>query len=491
MKHLYNYAKWHQRMPGNKDVKRILHVLVAFLVPLLILSACMDDDFEGDLRDVCPRIESHSPGAQDRVLINSIITASFNKDMKPESINNMTFVVSYANGTIEGDIAYSDKTVTFTPKAFLPEQSEITVEITTEVYDFYDFTIPEPYKWSFTTGTIEDITPPYVVSTVPDDQEVDVPVTTHVSATFNEPLDTSSITDESLTLHNKDTNQPVSGAVTYADNTITFWPDDLLDYDAHFEAVISAGLTDLMGNVMEDDYVWTFRTEEEEEDDEEIIPIPVNIGQIANYAILAGTHIWNTEGASFIHGDLGLFPGVSTDIQGIDLDNDLDGEWYVEGNSLIWGLDKKLIRDKMILARAYNEAREAHEPEPQFLSGDQGGQTLTPGIYKANKLRILNGNLVLDAGGNPHAFWIFQVESLLETGGNIILEGGANPDNIFWQVGVREVFGPNVLIGDNTEFVGTILSKQGISVGNGALIDGRLMVKDGGVYLKNATIERP
>lgn len=485
-------------MPGNKDVKRILHVLFAFLVPLLIFSACMDDDFEGDLMDVCPEIDSHSPDPEDPadlVLINSIITASFNKEMKRESINDQTFMVSYANGRIDGNISYSERMVTFTPIGYLPELAEVTVEITTEVYDFYDFTISEPYKWSFNTGKLEDITSPYVISTVPDNNAVDVSLTTEISATFNEPLDPASITQQSLSLHNKDNNQQVDGIVTYANNTIFFSPDAALAYDTRYEAVLAAGIADMMGNLLENDYIWTFSTEEEEDDDDEIIPVPINISQIEDYAIFAGTYIWNDEdiGNSHITGDIGIFPGVRADIDGIDED-DVDGIIWATGSVPVPGLPQKLIRDKLIMTKAYNDALDADEPEPQFLSGDLGGITLAPGIYDANILRVFNGDLVLDAGGNPDAFWVIRVNSLLQTGGpggNIILAGDANPENVFWQVGVREVLGPNVLIGANTEFVGNILSKQGISVADGGSVTGRLFVKDGGVRLQNATIVRP
>jgi len=103
----------------------------------------------------------------------------------------------------------------------------------------------------------------------------------------------------------------------------------------------------------------------------------------------------------------------------------------------------------------------------------------------------MTGDLILDADGDPNAFWIFQVETLLETGGDIILAGGADPNRIFWQVGIREILGPNALIGEDTHFIGTVLSKQGISVKSGATVTGRLMVKDGGVRLRNATIALP
>ncbi len=490
MNYLFNYANRHPVLPGKKDFSRTLPFLLAFFVPLLIFTACMDDDFDGDLSDVCPQIEDHSPDDQEKALVNSIIIANFNKQMKDESINHSTFVVSGPNGRINGNLSYSDKTVSFVPDSFLPELSEISVEISTEVYDLYDFTIKEPFIWTFTTGTIDEITAPYVVSILPDRDAENVAITTHVSATFNEPLDPATVTQNSLSLFYKADGQQVPAHVTYADNVITLVPDDVLAYETAYEAVLSAGIADMAGNVMEQDYMWAFETQEAEDDDEEDIQIPLTIEGLTGYAILSGTYIRNTEGKSSITGDVGLYPGVRKDITGIDED-DVDGDIIAESDLPIPGLPQNLIRDKRMLAAAYHDALMADDPEPVFLSGDQGGKTLAPGIYSANNLRILNGDLILDAGGDPDAFWLFQVESLIETGGNIILAGGAHPENIFWQAGIREVLGPNVLIGAGTEFFGTILSKQGISVGFDASVTGRLMVLDGGVRMKNATIAIP
>ncbi len=491
MKHIYKFARMHQVLSGKTDVKKQLRVLLAMMVPFLILSACMDDDFDGELRDVCPKIENHTPGTLDEsVPLNSDITILFNKEMKPESFNESTFIVRDANGAIAGNISYANKEATFVPTAYLPELSDITVEITTEVYDLYDFTIEEAYQWTFSTGTLDDISSPYVVTTIPDDGEEDVFVTTTISAIFNEALDPSSVGSESLSLTNLDNGQSIVGTVSYSDMVITFTPAQDLDYDTNYEAVVAAGVADTNGNVFEQEYLWQFKTAEEVFDE---VFLPLNIGEISGYAILSGSYINNLEGQTLITGDVGIYPGVISDITGIAA-GDVDGVIYATEADPIPGLPQKLIRDKLILKQAYMNAEDADDPAPQFLSGDQGGKTLTSGIYSAHTLNIFDGDLILDAAGNPYAFWIFQVESLLETGGtggNIILTGGADPERIFWQVGVREVMGPNVLIGENTEFVGTILSKQGISVKSGASVTGRLMVKDGGVRLRNATIAIP
>src|SRR5688572_13785203 len=73
-----------------------------------------------------------------------------------------------------------------------------------------------------------------------------------------------------------------------------------------------------------------------------------------------------------------------------------------------------------------------------ILSGDLGGTTLLPGIYKATEaVRIQDGDLILDARGNEKAVWIFQFDSDFFTeggiGGNVILVGNAKAENVFWQ----------------------------------------------------------
>lgn len=493
MKHIYKFKKRDQIIPARKYTKRKRYLFFVMLVTFLIMSACMEDDFEGELIDVCPKVENHMPEALDeRVPLNSNITVIFNKEMKAESINENTFLVSDANGPIAGTISYANKTASFEPTVFFPELADITVEITTEVYDLYDFTIEEKYQWTFSTGNIEDILAPYVVQTIPGDGEQDVLITTIVASIFNEPLNSETIGSESLSLFNVDNGLTVDGTVSYSDMVITFTPDHDLDYETNYKAVILGGvIEDMNGNIMEDDEVWEFKTKKQIIDH---YPLPIDLGQISEYAILAGSFIQNLGLSTTVEGEVGLFPGTIANINPLDSIIILP-PYGPDPNATdpgpVGGLPYDLILDKLILKQAYNNAKDADEPQPIVLSGDQGGNTLAPGIYNINRLKVLNGDLILDAGADPDAFWIFQVNYLLETGGNIILEGGADPNRVFWQVGVGETLPPNVLIGENTHFIGTILSKQGISVKSGATVTGRLMVKDGGVRLENATIALP
>jgi len=344
MKHNYKLAQLIQLKAGTEGVKRKIYLILAMALPMFIMSACMEDDFEGEPRDVCPTIDSRTPDPlEDRVAINTTITVTFNKEMKPESINENTFIVSDPAGPLPGSVNYSNKVATFTPANFLPETTIIDVEITTEVYDLYDFTIEEPYLWTFSTGTLEEISAPYVVATIPDDGEEDVSITTFVAAIFNEALKPETI---NLKLINQNTGLEVSGDVSYSD-MVTFTPDQDLDYFTEYIATVVAGVEDLHGNVMMQDYSWEFKTKRED------IPLNINIGEISDYAILSGAYIKNLEPGTTINGDVGIYPGTKADITGLDLDTDIlpPYTYYATEPDPLPILPVKLIRDKLILKK--------------------------------------------------------------------------------------------------------------------------------------------
>ncbi len=130
-------------------------------------------------------------------------------------------------------------------------------------------------------------------------------------------------------------------------------------------------------------------------------------------------------------------------------------------------------------------------PAPVLVAGDQGGKTLTPGIYKSTStLLIASGNLTLDAQGNTDAVWIFQIGSALTTvggaGGNVILTGGAQAKNIFWQIG------SSATIGDYTSFKGNVLALTSITMNSHAVAEGRMLAINAAVTLTSTnSINRP
>jgi hypothetical protein len=137
------------------------------------------------------------------------------------------------------------------------------------------------------------------------------------------------------------------------------------------------------------------------------------------------------------------------------------------------------------LALAYNNV--AAQAPTTFLTGELGGLTLTPGVYKFNETAVLTGVLILDDQNNPDAVFIFQIGTTLTTSGNgeVRRAGNTNSSIIFWQVG------DSATLSSTTTFRGTILALNSITLNNLAAIDGRALARNGAVTLNNNLVEVP
>jgi len=81
--------------------------------------------------------------------------------------------------------------------------------------------------------------------------------TSIVTATFNKKMDPKTINESSFTLNG---NAPVAGTVTYTDSTATFTASSRFVDNTTFTARITTAAKDLMGNALQQDYVWVFST---------------------------------------------------------------------------------------------------------------------------------------------------------------------------------------------------------------------------------------
>lgn len=192
-----------------------------------------------------------------------------------------------------------------------------------------------------------------------------------------------------------------------------------------------------------------------------------------NFAILGGSAISNT-GSTVVTGDLGLSPGTSVGGFGPGI---LNGTQHVN--------DPIANQAKLDLTAAYNDAAGRTSTQIVTLSGNIGGLTLTPGLYKStSSLSISSGDLTFDAGGNANAVFIIQIASTLTTtsGRKVILAGGAQASNIFWQVGSSATFGTTSV------FKGTVMAMQSITFNTGASLTGRALARTGAVVMAGNTI---
>ncbi len=139
-----------------------------------------------------------------------------------------------------------------------------TAFVTTGVADTKGNALVSGYSWSFETGgLLPDNIAPTVGSNTPADGAVDVALSMTITATFDEPMALNTINQTTFLLEDGD-GTPLVGDVTYSGNTATFTPLTPLTYDTVYTATIKGdvgGVTDLSGNPMSADHVWTFTTQ--------------------------------------------------------------------------------------------------------------------------------------------------------------------------------------------------------------------------------------
>jgi hypothetical protein len=410
------------------------------------------------------------------IVLNKVVAVNFNMPMDQTTLNANSFTIKEGANVIVGSVSYTGKTAYFKPNASLMANTLYTATITTEAKNIQGIALSSNYVWTFTTGTA---TAPTVISTDPLDNAIATPVNKSISATFSIAIDPKTINDKTFTIKNGTTS--LAGVVTYTGTTATFDPSTDLLPGTTYTATIS-GAKNMQGIALANDYVWDFSTKSS------LVGNTVNLGSAERFGILAGVGVSNNAGFSEIRNmDVGISPSVRSSVTGFPPAIIVDGAIYASDDIAPPGIGAMLIKAKQDLTNAYLFAEGASTPAPATVSGDQGGKTLAPGIYKSTStLLIQSGDLTLDAQGDANAVWIFQVASDFTTvggaGGNVILSGGAQAKNVFWQVG------RSATIGNYTIFKGNILALTSISMNSHATIQGRLLARNGSIVMTHTNI---
>jgi hypothetical protein len=464
------------------------------------------------------------------VPLNQVLSATFSEAMNAATINSTTFLLSGPGTTsVAGQVVYASvgSSATFTPTLPLAANTLYTATITTGAMDLFGNPLAVNYVWTFTTGAGVVTTPPEIVLTSPTNGATGVALNQAVSATFSEAMNPLTITTSTFELTGPGTT-PVTATVAYdAVNFIaTLTPSAPLTGSTLYTATVTSGATDLAGNSLGTSGLpnpWTFTT------GAVVVPPPVDLGTASLFGGFGGgAGITNQGVETVINGDIGT-TGVSTVITGFN--DSTPGCIYTETPLNIGQVNGTIYTapppptvacpsegtalTSSIAAQAAADALTAYNKLVAFpngldvstcpgcgggSAGELGNRTLPPGIYKsaAASYALSQGDLTLDAQGDPNAFWVFQMSTSLTVGTpqvdrNVLLVNGAQAKNVFWQVGTAATI--NGIVGGGT-MQGTIISQAGISVSTAGVvaittIDGRLLVLTGPLTVVNTVVNVP
>ena len=487
---------------------------------------------------VSPTVVSTIPlNAATNVPANQAISATFSVPMNPATINSTTFTLTGPGTTpTPGLVAYAaiGNTLTFTPTANLAINTLYTATITTGAQNLAGTGLASNYVWTFTTGAFV-VVAPQIVSTLPANAALNVPLTQTVSATFTKAMNPLTITN--ATFYLMQGANTVAATLSY--NSVTFTatltPMVALLPSTSYIATVTTGATDLAGDPLGTTGApnpWTFTTAAT------LVPPPIVLGPIiSEFGTFGGNAGITNQGllSAINNGAIGT-TAASTLITGFHDDSvvTLTGAascTYTEtgSNAALVGPTAATPGSGLIAiftapgssqpttacpnegtattfataTQAALQAQAAYNtlqglpPGATLSNNELGNRTLAPGTYTSSTFYdITAGPLTLDAQGDSNAYWIFQMGSYLQVGTptaseSVVLINGAQASHIFWAVGGLP--GAVINYGGGGTMMGTIISSPGITVSSPGVaaittINGRIIALNASATIVNTVI---
>jgi len=431
-----------------------------------------------------PTVVSNVPldGAIDIALLSNI-TVVFSEWMNPLTITAANITLTKGTEVVACLVTYDGFTATLNPEEPLYPNATYVVTIAADVADLANNNLAATYVFSFITLPTPDTTPPTVLLTDPVDGGVGVALNRPITITFSEVMRAETLSLNHLTVTGPGSTI-VDGVVTYTDTTMTFTPMNHFVSDTTFNVVLE-GVTDVVGNVLVDPYLFSFTTSAALARG----PAPVLLGLAGNFAILSKAGVSAIPTTS-VTGDIGCSPIDSTALTGFSLSVDASNQFALSSQVVgkLYAADYSeptppyLTTAVSNMETAYTDA--AGRPTPDYTelgAGEIGGLTLEPGLYKWGTGISIATDVTLNGG--PNDVWIFQIGQglTMAAGVRMTLTGGALPKNIFWQVAGECV------VATTAHFEGIALCQTAIILRTGATANGRLLAQTA-VTLDQSTI---
>jgi uncharacterized repeat protein (TIGR02543 family) len=496
-------------------------IISLFMLVVVIATGCKKDNYKGEIKGDCPVVVATDPTdkAVD-VVLNKVISATFNTSMAPSTINDKTFIIKQGATVITGKVAPTadSKIFTFTPDQPLLPFTTYTGTITTEATDTLRTAMVSNYVWSFTT------IPQIIVSSAPaaggisagagtfaQGSAVNVTATPNAGYIFTGWTDNGAVASTSssyqfnmagnrtLVANFKPllasqfavilSSSPAAGGSTNGSGaynagtsvTVTATPNAGYSFVSWTDNGTIVSLTS--------SYQFTLNANKTLVANFTLTPVggagigpgAIDLGLAGNFTILTKSGI-STTGITSVTGDIGVSPAAASAITGFGLIMDTNGQsshtpivtGKVYASDYSAPTPGNMTNSVNNMQTAYTTANNLVVPAPivDLFAGDISGKILPAGLYKwGTGVLISNQGVTLTGGANDT--WVFQISQDLTVNNNakITLLGGAQAKNIFWIVAGQAT------LGTSADFSGIILSKTLISLNTGAKVTGKLLAQ--------------
>jgi hypothetical protein len=138
----------------NKGQFKILKTFLAALMLFgVFISGCKKDGYTGEVIGLCPKVTTDPMDKAVDVVLDKVVTLTFNTAMNATTINKTTFTIKQNGNLVDGTIAATSNPAVYTFKPTVPLNPFLvyTGTVTTGARDTLRTALQEDYVWSFTS----------------------------------------------------------------------------------------------------------------------------------------------------------------------------------------------------------------------------------------------------------------------------------------------------------------------------------------------------
>jgi uncharacterized protein YfaS (alpha-2-macroglobulin family) len=202
-----------------------------------------------------PQVIDRQPARGEELPVDAPVLIRFDQPMDESSVEGAFSIEPQVAGRFEWA---DDQTILFRPQGQFQRQASYDVQIGPNAESAAGLPIEQPYTLRFqTVGFLE------VSQTLPADDTVDVDVDTTITVLFNRPVVPLVHSSQQAGLPQPLSFRPaVAGAGEWLNTSIyVYRPDGPLAAGTQYRATVAAGLEDLTGGVLAQDFAWSFTTQ--------------------------------------------------------------------------------------------------------------------------------------------------------------------------------------------------------------------------------------